>query len=193
MFYRLGEMNDMQVARASQTAQVTQGKGRRGFTLLELLMVVAILGVVLIAITQLLTAVLSGSGKSSAAQAVKENGQFALSTIQKTVRRAKSVSVCSGGTLTVIVSEAGGDVTYSFSWTGSPTYGLTKTTTPSGNTSDLVDSSVRVTAFSCTLTSALPTAPAVVSISMTLDKPSLSVDQSAGSQTFTASSSLRTY
>lgn len=166
---------------------------RPAFTLLELLMVVAILGVVLIAITQLLTAVLSGSGKSSAAQAVKENGQFALSTIQKTVRRAKSVSTCSGGTLSVIVAETGGDITYSFSWTGSPTYGLAKTTTPPGSTSDLVDSSVRVTAFSCTLTSSLPTAPPVVAISMTLDKPSLSVDQSAGSQTFTASSSLRTY
>lgn len=166
---------------------------KRGFTLLELLMVVGMLGLIMVAITQLLASVLSGSGKSSAVQAVKENGQFALSTLEKTVRRAKSITTCSGGTVTVVVPEISGDVTYTFGWVGSPTYRLTRTTTPPGTASDLVDTNVRVTSFSCSLTAGTPGSPAVVSISMTLDKPSLSVDQSASAQTFTSSVSLRTY
>lgn len=165
---------------------------KRGFTLIELLMAVTILGLVMVAVTQLLASVLSGSGKSSTAQAVKENGQFVLSTIEKTARRAKSVTTCTtgaAGTLTVVVPESGVDTTYIFGLSGSQ---LTRTVTPPGGATNLTDPNIEVTAFGCTLTSATTAAPAVVSISMTLRKLG-AADQSANAQTFTSSISLRTY
>ena len=45
---------------------------RLGFTLLELLVVVAILGMVMVGVTQMLAATLSGASKNNALQSVKE-------------------------------------------------------------------------------------------------------------------------
>lgn len=157
---------------------------KKGFTLLELLMVVSLLGLALIAVTGLLGNIFSGSGKSRALQAVKQNGQFALSTIERTARRAKTLTVCSGGTLIVIVPETGGDVTYTFDRSGA---------TLRRNGINLVSSDVRVTGFSCSLTSAAAGNPAVVRITLTLDKLSLTPDETAVAQTFETTISLRTY
>lgn len=157
---------------------------KKGFTLLELLMVVSLLGLVLITVTGLLGNIFSGSGKSRALQAVKQNGQFALSTMERTARRAKTLTACSGGTLTVIVPETGGDVAYTFDRSGA---------TLRRNGINLVSSDVRVTGFSCSLTPAAAGNPAVVKIILTLDKLSLTPDESALAQTFETTISLRTY
>lgn len=157
---------------------------KKGFTLLELLMVVSLLGLALITVTGLLGNIFSGSGKSRALQAVKQNGQFALSTIERTARRAKTLTVCSGGTLIVIVPETAGDVTYTFNRSGSV---LRR------NGVNLTGADVRVTGFSCDLTPAVAGNPAVVKIILTLDKPSLTPDETAVAQTFATSVSLRTY
>lgn len=163
---------------------------RSAFTLIELLMVVAILGLVMVAITQLLARVISSSGKSAATQSVKENGQFAITTMEKTIRKAKSITTCSGfvsGTLTIVVDEGGTDVTYTFTRVdiGGGKGKLTKTRTPSGGsavTSDLSDSNLSVGSFSCGLAAATATAP-----------PSVAMTLIIGNQTFTSQVSPRVY
>jgi prepilin-type N-terminal cleavage/methylation domain-containing protein len=157
---------------------------KKGFTLLELLMVVSLLGLILITVTGLLGSIFSGSGKSRALQIVKQNGQFTLSTMERTARRAKTLTACSGGTLTVIVPETGGDVTYTFDRSGN---------TLRRNGINLTGANVRVTGFTCLLTPAAQGNPAVIKIILTLDKPSLTPDETAIAQTFETSVSLRTY
>lgn len=157
---------------------------KSGFTLLELLAVVGILSFILIATTQLLSSTLAGSGKSNSLQLVKQNGQFALSTMERTVRRAKTLTTCSGGTLTVTVPETTGDVIYTFKLNG---------TTLERNDIKLTDADVRVTDFSCSLTPAAVGNPAVVDLSLTIDKLGLSVENSVVNTTFNTSVSLRTY
>jgi len=87
---------------------------KKGFTLLELLAVVGILSFILIAVTQLFGSVLAGSGKTNSLQIVKQNGQFALSTMSRLVRLSKSVTVCAAGDLQFVISETGSDVNYRF-------------------------------------------------------------------------------
>lgn len=157
---------------------------KKGFTLLELLVVVSLLGLMLISVTGLLGSIFSGSGKSQALQAVKQNGQFALSTMERTTRRAKNLTTCAGGTLTVVVPETVGDVTYTFDRSGD---------TLRRNGVNLVSSDVRVTGFSCSLTQPASGNPAVAKITLTLDKPSQTLDQQAVAQTFETTVTLRTY
>lgn len=157
---------------------------KKGFTLLELLMVVSLLGLIMITVTGLLGTIFSGSGKSRALQSVKQNGQFAVSAMERTARRAKTLTTCSEGTLTVIVPETIGDVTYTFDRSGS---------TLRRNGINLVNSDVRVTGFSCSLTASAPGNPAIIKITLTLDKPSSTPDETAVAQTFATTVSLRTY
>lgn len=158
---------------------------RFAFTLIELLMVVAILGLVMVAITQLLARVISSSGKSAATQSVKENGQFAISTMEKTVRKAKSVG-CSGtplsGIVTAIVPETAGDVTYTFARSGTTLAKTVNPPNPPNSTSGLTDPNIQVGSFSCALTPATSTASATVSIELII-----------GSQIFSTQVSPRVY
>jgi len=157
---------------------------RKGFTLLELLAVVGILSFILMGVTQLLGSTLAGSGKSNSLQIVKQNGQFAISTMERTVRRAKTLTACSDGTLIVIVPETTGDVTYAFALSGNRLQ---------RNDINLTDTDIQVTDFSCSPTPATAGNPAVVDISLTIEKSGLPVENSVVSTTFNTSVSLRTY
>lgn len=163
---------------------------RSGFTLLELLVVLGITGFILIVIAQLFGFTLSGSSKSRVLALLKEDGQFALSTMERTVRRAKQVSACSGSTLTATVTEMVGgapvDVTYAYSVSGSPAAILM-------NGIPLTSSGVEVASFGCSLLAAAPGKPALVSLTLTIQKLSPSLDERAVSQTFQTSVSTRTY
>lgn len=160
---------------------------KKGFTLLELLMVVSLLGLILVAVTQLLGASFSGASKASALQLVKENGQFALSTIERTLRNANRVTSC-GGSLGFIVSEAGAEVTYTFDVDSDR---LQKSV--GGATSFLTDEDLEVTNFSCVLLAGSPGTPAVYDISLTLQKPGITSPEIISATTFETTVSLRTY
>lgn len=161
---------------------------RKGFTLLELLAVVGILSFILIAATQLLGSTLAGSGKSNSLQLVKQNGQFALSTMSRLVRLAKSVAVCAGSDLQFVVSESGADVSYRFDLSGTR---LRKTR--SGQTSWVTEDNVQVNSLTCTLTAGSSGTPTVVDLNLTIGKSGLSVENSVVNTNFKTSVSLRTY
>ncbi len=161
---------------------------RSGFTLLELLAVVGILSFILIAVTQLLASTLAGSGKSNSLQIVKQNGQFALSTMARLVRLAKSVSVCSSSDLQFAVFESGADVSYRFDLSGTR---LRKTR--AGQASWVTENNIQVNSFTCSLTSGAAGTPAVVDLRLTISKPGLSVENLVVNTDFNTTVSLRTY
>lgn len=161
---------------------------RTGFTLLELLVVVGIIGFILIVIVQLFGFTLSGSSKSRVLASLKEDGQFALSNMERAVRRAKQVQTCSGSTLTVVVVEMVGglpvDTTYAYTLTGAKIL---------LNGTALTSAAADVVSFTCTLIAASQGKPAVVTLTLTLQKMSASIDEQALAQTFQTSVSLRSY
>lgn len=163
---------------------------RLGFTLIELLVAVALTGIVMIGVTELLAATVTGTWKSMALQIVKENGQFALGTMERTVRRAKNVTICSSNLLVVDVYELGTLATYTFWRFGSlllrsDTWGLTNV--------PVVGTDVSVDSFSCVLTPATADGPAVVKLQLDLSKTVTGTDVSASSRRFETTVSLRTY
>jgi prepilin-type N-terminal cleavage/methylation domain-containing protein len=69
--------------------QVMGDKLRAGYTVLEVLLVIAILAIIAVASTNLLFSSLGGSSKASAVAIVKQNGDHAISILEKEVRLAK--------------------------------------------------------------------------------------------------------
>ena len=167
-----------------------------GYTLIELLTVVTLLTVIVVAITELLGASLSGAGKANALRVIKENGDFALSFMERTAKRATQLVDCSTGTLSVIVPEqiAGTtvDTTYTFQQSGTK---LTMTVDPPATTSDLTTSDVTVTGFSCIQAASSPGNPEIVRLVLTLQRQTQTVlpKEQVATQTFETSLTLRSY
>lgn len=164
----------------------------KGFSLIELLIVVALLGLIMVGVSQLLATLLSGTTKATASQQVKESGQFALGVMERTVRRARRVTACSGSTLTVDVPDAAGTITtYAFQQSG---WQLTQRIN-AGSTVALVSTpDVDVDAFACTLTPGTVNTPSIVRLELTLSKSaSGATDLRILSQRFETTVSLRTY
>lgn len=161
---------------------------RKGFTLLELLMFVSLMGLILVAITQVLGATLAGSGKSQGMQQVKQNGQFAISTMSRLLRQANDVTACAGSQLDFTVLENGSTSTYRFE-----TSALRISKTYNAVQSWLTDDGVEVTNFICALTSPGNGQPAIVNLSFNAGKPGLSVENIIANINFRDSVSLRNY
>lgn len=66
---------------------------RKGFTLVELLVVIAVLSLLGVLVLTIFTSSLRGSNKSQILLAIKQNGQSVLETMDKTIRNADNV-VC---------------------------------------------------------------------------------------------------
>lgn len=166
----------------------TRLPARQGFTLLELLVFVALTGLILVGITQVLGSTLAGSGKSQGTQQVKQNGQFAMSTISRLLRQANDVTFCSGSQLDFTILENNSTSTYRFETNSSR---IRKTY--NGVQSWLTDDGVAVTNFGCNLTSPGDGQPAIVNLSFNVGKPGLSVENIIANINFRDSVSLRNY
>lgn len=165
---------------------------RKAFTLIEILIVVSLLGIVMISVTQLLAGVLTGSAKANASQMVKENGQFAISTIERSLRNASRVTTCisgvSGSINFVVSDQTGTNTIYIYSRVSNR---LRQTV--NGAASYLTGSELSVTSFSCAQSAGSPGQPPVYKISLIISKPSSIIGQNIASQTFETTVSLRTY
>lgn len=69
---------------------------KKGFSLIEVLVVLSIFVLIAIIANQLLFPVFRGSEKTSAAIIVKQNGNYAISVIQRELYNARQVSLCVG-------------------------------------------------------------------------------------------------
>lgn len=166
---------------------------RQGFTLLELLVFVALAGLILVGVTQVLGSTLAGSGKSQGLQQVKQNGQFALSTISRLLRQANNITACANGNLQFVVSENGADVTYTFQINSQRLKRTRNDGIPVDSFVTDTDDQIRVADFTCNLTPASNGQPAIVNLSFNVNKPGLSVENIIANINFRDSVSLRNY
>lgn len=79
----------------------------KGFSLVEILVVIAIVGVVGIILTSIFVSSIRGSNKAAFIETIKRNGQSALETMDKNIRNAKKI-VCP------FISNSGGIITSNF-------------------------------------------------------------------------------
>ena len=75
-------------------------KNQSGFTLIEILVVSAILLTVGVMVVQLLFSSLKGGSKSAILSTVKENGDYALTVMERMIRNSREV-LCSPTSLTI--------------------------------------------------------------------------------------------
>lgn len=87
-----------------------------GFTLIELLITIAILGIIGGVGSAIFFTSLKTTSKAEIAKEVKQNGDYALTIMERMIRNAKSVSSCTGGTVTslLITNQDGGQTTFAF-------------------------------------------------------------------------------
>lgn len=154
----------------------------KGFSLVEMMVVVSILGVIGVIASGFLFTSLQSSGKSEVVKEIRQNGAYAISIIEGLVRSASSIENCSASALT-INSFDGGQTT--FNCDGGRI---------ASNSSYLTGESVSVSActFSCTSELGLPPS---VSISFTVSQPSAESLRAVekASETFQTVVNLRNY
>ncbi|MBI2040333.1 prepilin-type N-terminal cleavage/methylation domain-containing protein [Candidatus Microgenomates bacterium] len=85
---------------------------RKGFTLMEVLVVITVLSIIGVLMLVIFTRTLRGSNKSQAVLAIKQNGQAVLETMDKTIRNAESlVCISSDPDNTIVVRGGTGNYT----------------------------------------------------------------------------------
>lgn len=159
---------------------------RQGFTLIELLVVIVIVGVVGGIATIILSTTLQNASKGEMMREVKQNGDFALSVMERMIRNATGVSPCLGSSAQLTITNSDGkNSTFSLSGPQIASNGgmlnggmLTSNKLTASNLS-----------FSCTLT---PGRPGFVVVTFNLAGGG-SIPSERARMDFRTSVSLRTY
>ena len=85
----------------------------KGFSLIEMLIVVAVFSILAVVATQSLSSSLRGSKKSESQVIVRENVDFALSTMERLLRNADSLNCASSDANTLVyIDEYGNSVRF---------------------------------------------------------------------------------
>ena len=148
-----------------------------GFSLIELLVVVGLIGVIMVFTVGLLFSILQASRKSEALTTVRQKGSHVLELISTMIRNATEITACSSTSLT-ITNYDGGSTTFNCS-----------DSSISSNSAVLLSSGVSSCNFSCSFGER--GIPDSATIELTLFSEGDLGDQV--SLTFTTSASLRNY
>jgi prepilin-type N-terminal cleavage/methylation domain-containing protein len=74
---------------------------KSGYTLIEILIVIGILGIVAVIGSNMFFAILRNTAKSQILAEVKQNGNYALSVMSRMIRNARSIDACPGDSITL--------------------------------------------------------------------------------------------
>lgn len=91
-------------------------RSHSGFTLVEIMVVVVVLFTVGVTASQLFFSILKGGSKSTILGAVKQNGDYALSVMERMIRNSTAITSCDVTSLT-IQNQDGGTTTFTCSGT----------------------------------------------------------------------------
>jgi len=113
-------------------------KKEKGFTLVEILAAVGILGIIAVIGSGMFFSILRGSTKTKTLQLVKQNGDYAISVMERMIRNARAlISPTSDGQVNSITIQNPDGGTTTFSCEGVPA-------TISSNSASLLSSEVKV-------------------------------------------------
>lgn len=127
-----------------------------GFTMIEMIVVVSILGLVAVMTSGFLLVSLTAAGKAEVVKEVRQNGNYALSVMEGMILNSRGIGCTAGqNTQTVEVTDANGIVT---SFICDENEDKKKISSVSGQTVDLTSSGVMVSncRFQCEDTPGLP-------------------------------------
>ncbi|MFC1727226.1 PilW family protein [Patescibacteria group bacterium] len=89
-----------------------QAYHRQGFSLIEIIVVISILTVVLATGTSIFYTILKNTTKARIVAEVKQNGDFAISSMEREIRSSKNAEVIDLGLGLTITTLAGGEITF---------------------------------------------------------------------------------
>lgn len=165
-----------------------------GFTLIEMIVVVAILGIILVTLSSTLFSILSGSSKSEVANIVKQNGEYVISVIDQTVRGGRDIVVSPDGSSITVVNPDGNGTTTQIACVADR-FELTKTSSPT--ISDQRITSDKVAVSDCNVFTSIDTIdnnPPGVSVNFELSQSAVAGKASEQSrQRFQTTVFLRVY
>lgn len=162
-------------------------ESKKGFTLIEILVVTVILAVLGFMVTNIFFTTMRGTSKADVLREVKQNGNYALSIMERMIRNATSITTCSSPMSTIQIMNPDGQTT---------TFFLSGTQIASNSGSFLTNSKVQVInppglIFSCTRTVGKPD---VVTINFSLAQAGpIAGPEEQASLSFQTTVSLRTY
>ncbi len=81
--------------------RVKKGKLAAGYTLVELIVAIGLLGILAVSATNLFFSAIRGSSKVDAGTEVKQNGQFALSAMEQLIRNSLTLNSCTGTNINI--------------------------------------------------------------------------------------------
>ena len=85
---------------------------QHGFTIIELLVVVALVALLLVGTTNLFLSTIRGGGKASLLAELKDQGDFALTTMERIIREGHDIGNCVGNSFQVTVYYVDGSMMY---------------------------------------------------------------------------------
>lgn len=144
-------------------------KNYKGFTLLEILVVITIFAILGILVTQSILLTLRGSQKSETTLKVRENISYAVSVMDRQIRNADSVSPCPNSDTTTLhyVDQYGKSSTFSCVGVG------TNDSYIASGSARLTNSDIAVTNCSISCNSGTSTSPSYVSITLSVQDSSI--------------------
>ena len=162
-------------------------KADSGFTLVEIIMTLGVLGVLFATSVALFLGIFRSGGKTNSVVDVEQNAQLSLNAMDRLIKNAQSVdSTCPGtGSTLTITNVDGRQTTFSVITDGDGILRL------ASNSAEISAPEISVTAlsFTCTQTEGVPEK---IDISLTLNYTSTKNDINS-SRTYTLTTGLRTY